>query len=1259
MPAHVWNGSAWVETVAFKYDGAEFTDNTDNGWVWDGAEWVQFQPEFIGGDLTLLPVENMVASEITANHALVEWDLPVQPDQDPNEVWIQIPEIAGIWMIYDYPVSSWEHNALMFSTSYQVMVKLVLRELGEVVAESPTRSVFLTTTAPTVPTLPDAPDPGDPDPPPWPIVVIPDPPPGCDLDLWELEEGTAGNVVDSGTDFTVDPETGTYVDLTAYVFLADTLYRICTTDTCDNHVCGAWFQVECGAPAILGDAPFDDAIVYVPGICENQIIEAVSDTAGHKGPAFGGFGLTDDNLYTVTSAGEGLVGYGLAPNVAGTHDGDFSITWLINAGATPVASQLRGARCGGLAIELTEDSGKIRPIARCARADGADTTITNGSTELNLDEDQIITLTHDVSAGELLLYVGASVVASATLVGLAQGRRVFIDLWELYLPADALATRFAAWDRVLSAAEIALLNPEAPIFINVHATIGTSPATSSELGNGDDITQAMILAVGVRTRTGSVPGAGVPVSTVDGYAAGTSGYDSHGGAAGITSPGITFGTRSQMEYRQDWLNFAGGDQYRVTAPQVDDNQAYAFYRMAYPWKVRQVAHGATATTALSASFALPVASGSRIVIAIGCLEANSVSVAPANASLDGTAGSITNRTARITAYRSAAYTGLTTVSATMASTTGGSAMTIIEVARTDTLDLAMSEMIRSKANLLAYWPLNHSLSTIEKNYEGSLGVFNIGTLTQLTLMATAGEDGRSYPSHASGSPAIIPDNANFTPHASGGVTWGFLLRPTTLTGNHSILAKHASTASAREWEIYITATGALGARTFTSAGATARQRETAGVLTTGVWYLVYVRFGETSTDYPLVRVSALNLGTASGSGTAQSDQTTTVQLGALNSGSNGNAYIGSIAHIHVLEGWDIEDDIEDIEDAARSDGWPIDGPTVTINQAAGQASPTDTAPIEFDIVFSESVSGFTSADITLGGTASPADVAISGSGATYTATVSGMLRSGTVTATIAAGVCRATANGQLNQASTSSDNEVTYEDVVYDAIMAISPTRYYPCREATGTVMNEELGGTDGTWQGNISHSRLGPDLGHVADYQEIQSSSASIPDDDLFSPQTAGGLNITFLMQLDGLDIQRVYLSKRQSVIEWQIREGTSDGSIIEAVTYTSSDTVARQRSTPASTVATGNWYRVFVYFGASATAFPTVRVNGGTSGTNSGAGTARGNSTAVANVGASSTTATAIDGMMVHLAYKSGAEWSNADKASIEAADQAQGWY
>jgi hypothetical protein len=61
------------------------------------------------------------------------------------------------------------------------------------------------------------------------------------------------------------------------------------------------------------------------------------------------------------------------------------------------------------------------------------------------------------------------------------------------------------------------------------------------------------------------------------------------------------------------------------------------------------------------------------------------------------------------------------------------------------------------------------------------------------------------------------------------------------------------------------------------------------------------------------------------------------------------------------------------------------GLTVTINQAASQADPTGTSPINFTVVFSTSVTGFATGDVTIGGTAGGTKVGtVSGSGATTT-----------------------------------------------------------------------------------------------------------------------------------------------------------------------------------------------------------------------------------------------------------------------------------
>src|SRR5213082_1782378 len=102
-------------------------------------------------------------------------------------------------------------------------------------------------------------------------------------------------------------------------------------------------------------------------------------------------------------------------------------------------------------------------------------------------------------------------------------------------------------------------------------------------------------------------------------------------------------------------------------------------------------------------------------------------------------------------------------------------------------------------------------------------------------------------------------------------------------------------------------------------------------------------------------------------------------------------------------------------------------PAVTINQAAGQADPTSSSPINFTAVFSEPVSGFSGAGVTISGTAGGTKtVTVSGGPSTYTVAVSGMTTDGTVIASIPAGVAQDAA-GNLNTASTSTDNSVSFD----------------------------------------------------------------------------------------------------------------------------------------------------------------------------------------------------------------------------------------
>ena len=99
---------------------------------------------------------------------------------------------------------------------------------------------------------------------------------------------------------------------------------------------------------------------------------------------------------------------------------------------------------------------------------------------------------------------------------------------------------------------------------------------------------------------------------------------------------------------------------------------------------------------------------------------------------------------------------------------------------------------------------------------------------------------------------------------------------------------------------------------------------------------------------------------------------------------------------------------------------------MTINHGSTQNDPSADSSIEFDVVFSESVSGFTDADVTLSGTAGATTATVTGSGTTYSVAVTGMTSAGTVVASLPAGGAQDAA-GNTSASSTSTDHTVTWE----------------------------------------------------------------------------------------------------------------------------------------------------------------------------------------------------------------------------------------
>jgi len=163
---------------------------------------------------------------------------------------------------------------------------------------------------------------------------------------------------------------------------------------------------------------------------------------------------------------------------------------------------------------------------------------------------------------------------------------------------------------------------------------------------------------------------------------------------------------------------------------------------------------------------------------------------------------------------------------------------------------------------------------------------------------------------------------------------------------------------------------------------------------------------------------------------AQPSFTVVVQVNVL--GQDGNGQVGIVECDGAL----------DIEVLPRL--------TVTINQAASQADPTTATPINFTVTFSQPVIGFTTGDVTLGGTAGATTVTVTGSGAVYNVAVSGMKRSGTVLAALAANLVHDAA-GVGNVASTSTDNSVTY-DLPPLAITSANNVTFTGQNEASFTV---------------------------------------------------------------------------------------------------------------------------------------------------------------------------------------------------------------
>lgn len=140
-------------------------------------------------------------------------------------------------------------------------------------------------------------------------------------------------------------------------------------------------------------------------------------------------------------------------------------------------------------------------------------------------------------------------------------------------------------------------------------------------------------------------------------------------------------------------------------------------------------------------------------------------------------------------------------------------------------------------------------------------------------------------------------------------------------------------------------------------------------------------------------------------------------------------------------------------------------PSVAIEQAAGQADPTASSPIEFIAQFSEPVTGLQASDVQLGGSATATPTSVTGGPSTYTVTVTATT-DGTVTATIPAGAATDSDGNTSdpNTPSTSVDNTVTRDTTAPGVSLtttATDPTAISPI-PVTATF-TEDVTGFDAT----------------------------------------------------------------------------------------------------------------------------------------------------------------------------------------------------
>ncbi|WKZ35840.1 MAG: class F sortase [Anaerolineales bacterium] len=263
-------------------------------------------------------------------------------------------------------------------------------------------------------------------------------------------------------------------------------------------------------------------------------------------------------------------------------------------------------------------------------------------------------------------------------------------------------------------------------------------------------------------------------------------------------------------------------------------------------------------------------------------------------------------------------------------------------------------------------------------------------------------------------------------------------------------------------------------------------------------------------------------------------------------------------------------------------------PTVTVEQASGQTDPTSASPINFTAIFSEpiNIASFTDSDITLDGTAGATTAVITeiapNNGTTFNITVSGMTGSGTVTASIAANLVE-DSTGNLNTASTSTDNTVTYDIGSPTVVATTLQTSYTNTGPSNFTItFSEDVsnagGGAGADDVTNVNNYKI-INKGTNGTLDTASCASALGGDDSLILPASITYINPTAVVNLSAplpVGSYRLFVCGTTSITDLignRLNDGLSDYTLDFIVTAGSSSgaTEEEENVTASSLPATG----------------------------------------------------------------------------------------